>query len=79
MRQWQLDKYRHMISDVSVSELHLFARSIGVGRHWYENKRGRKQPHYDISGDQVVKAIRHGAKEISRKEIVKILKRTYNG
>ena len=69
------DGYCHMVSD-SISELHEFAKSIGVKKCWYENKRGKKEPHYDIKGIQIKKAIDAGGYSSSKKRIEDILKKT---
>ena len=39
-------KYSHMVSDVSLQELHTFAASIGVKRHFFHNANIK---HYDIN------------------------------
>lgn len=70
------DGYCHMVSD-SIDELHLFAERIGVKRCWFENKRGKNQPHYDIKGYSVTKALREGAKMVSRKKLLYFLKENY--
>lgn len=64
----------HLISSVSLDELHLFCKKIGIKRCWFHNSKNK--PHYDIPkkkrltffelNPEVVKA--------SSREIVKILK-----
>lgn len=66
----------HMVTS-SISELHEFAELIGVKRCWYENKRGKNRPHYDIKGDSITKAIDNGAIKVSRKELFMFLKEHY--
>ena len=66
----------HMVAS-SITELHEFAESIGVKRCWYENKRGKNEPHYDIKGYSVIKALRNGAEQVSRKELKNFLKEYY--
>lgn len=69
----------HIISDVGVQELHWFAERAGIGRWWFENKRGKKHPHYDrpkhIATNQL---IIKGAKYVTSKHILKILKQSQN-
>ncbi len=69
--------YSHMVSN-SISYLHEFASKLGVKKCWYENKRGKNQPHYDIKKDMFEKAKEHGAIVVSSKEIVLFLKNHYN-
>lgn len=70
------DRGCHMVAS-SISELHEFAESIGVKKCWYENKRGKKRPHYDIKGESITKAIENGAILVSRKELLEFLKEHY--
>jgi len=67
----------HLVSD-SITELHTFANLIGVNKCWFENKKGKKQPHYDIKGEMINKAIDFGAKQVNSKEIVLFLKQHYS-
>jgi len=71
------DGYCHMVSD-SIEELHSFAQSIGVKKCWFENKKGKNQPHYDIKGYTVSRAMREGAKIVSRKKLLLFLKENYD-
>lgn len=61
----------------SLTELHSFAATIGVKRHWFH--RGSRYPHYDINEDQRSAAIANGAVAISSKELVPISKLLYTG
>ena len=57
----------HLVAD-TVHELHLFARSIGLKRSWFQDKQ---IPHYDLTTKRKAnRAITEGAKEISSREIV---------
>lgn len=62
----------HLIAD-DLQELHQFAIQIGLKRCWFENKRHKKQPHYDVKGLMAEKAFNNGAIKISPKSIVLIL------
>ena len=46
----------HIIAD-SLSELHEFARGIGMKREWFQD---RKHPHYDITSNGMRKAVMRG-------------------
>lgn len=60
--------WAHLISDVSVVELHVFAEMLGVPR------RGFERDHYDIPADRVQLAIWLGARKVPGREIVARLK-----
>ncbi len=64
----------HMIAD-SLDELHEMADQLGINRKHFQDKP--KRPHYDVCKSNKKKAIKLGAKEVSDKEIVKILKEKY--
>lgn len=61
----------HMIAD-SRTELLAMVDKIGVQRKWMQ-KRGTKYEHFDICLSKKILAIRHGAIEISPKELVSIM------
>lgn len=65
----------HMVAD-SLEELHAMADKIGVRRQWFQRKR-LDMPHYDICRTKRKLAIKHGAKEVSTKELVRILIKRY--
>lgn len=58
--------YAHMVSDVSIEELHAFALKIGVKRHFFH--RGN---HYDIKEHEHPIAIAAGAQLVTAKELVR--------
>lgn len=62
-------QYSHMVSDISLEELHQFALWIGVKPHFFHNSNIK---HYDISGEEINKAIAAGATLVGSKELVKI-------
>ena len=62
----------HMISDVSIEDLHNFARENGIHRRFYHSSI--KHPHYDIIAENYNRAIKGGAKVVTSKEIIRILK-----
>jgi hypothetical protein len=70
------DGYSHMVA-TSIKELHEFAERIGVKRCWYCNKRGKNRPHYDIRYYTISRALRNGAKQVTRKELRNFLEEHY--
>jgi hypothetical protein len=60
----------HMIADTR-AELLTMADRIGVARKWIQ-KPGQPFEHFDICLSKRALAIRYGAKEVSRREIVYI-------
>lgn len=63
--------YAHMSAD-SIEELHLFALSNGIKKHFFH--RGSHYPHYDVTSDQQIDMIKAGAVLISSKELCMIAK-----
>lgn len=59
----------HMIADTE-EELHEMAQKIGIQRRWYQSQASI--PHYDVSKGKRDLAIKHGAKEVTSEELVKI-------
>jgi hypothetical protein len=76
------DNPRHGWSHLVASDLetlHAFAQSIGLKKHWFQNKKkeGKKQPHYDLKITMFDTAIAHGAKRVTRAELLTFLENTY--
>lgn len=65
----------HMMAD-TMEELHAMADRIGLQRRWFQDKPGH--PHYDISLSKKALAIRHGAKEVSGRELVRVMRGRYS-
>lgn len=61
----------HMIAD-TLEELHKMADKIGVKRKWFQG--APHFPHYDICLSMKELAIKHGAKEVSRRELWAVMK-----
>ena len=61
----------HMLAD-SLDELHAMADRIGVAQHWFHEK---STPHYDICKTKRALAVRLGAKEVSSRELVTVIRR----
>ena len=71
MGQYRRMKMSHMIADTE-KELHTMAAKIGVARKWYQGD------HYDICLSKRELAVKAGAKEVSMRELVILLKRNRN-
>ncbi len=67
--KWPYDFACHMMAD-SVTELHLFARLIGLKVAWFQ------KDHYDLTAGKRWDAIARGANPIGNRDMVLIRKRT---
>lgn len=65
----------HMIAD-TLDELHAMASGIGLKREWFQPG---STPHYDVCLWRRTLAIKAGAIEVSRREIVEIIRRLRSG
>jgi hypothetical protein len=54
----------------TLEELHSFAQSIGLKRHWFHNKRRRHHPHYDLKGRYVQLAIKAGSNVMTTRWLI---------
>ncbi|KKN06478.1 hypothetical protein LCGC14_1076950 [marine sediment metagenome] len=62
----------HLVSDTSLAELHKFAQSMGLERHWFQVHR--EHPHYDLTTlDAYRRALRHGAVKVTARELAKCM------
>ncbi len=68
--KWPYKFSCHLFAD-SVIELHSFAKKIKLKRIWFQKE---SIPHYDLTSHKRQKAILAGAKEVERKEAVRIWK-----
>jgi len=68
-RNWPYNKACHMVSD-SLTELHAFARRLSLKRCWYQ---GNTLPHYDLTPNKRIQALRLGAIEITDKQLVEMI------
>ncbi|MEV7284519.1 DUF4031 domain-containing protein [Streptomyces sp. NPDC093252] len=59
--------WSHLISDASYAELHLFAAGLGVPPRAFE------RDHYDLPSERYRDAVRAGAREVSSREVVRLL------
>ena len=64
-----MDRQGHLVSDTSLTELHLFARRIGLKRSWFQD---HAHPHYDMMvAWRRTRALTYGAHIVSGRELVK--------
>jgi len=64
----------HLTAD-SLGELHAFAARIGLPARAFH--RGARHPHYDITADQRLNALRSGAHPVSPREVVRIARQVF--
>lgn len=62
-------RYCHMMTDGDISELHIFAKKIGLKRCWFQAHKSH--PHYDLTENMLHKAIEHGATLVRPKELLR--------
>lgn len=66
----------HMVAD-SVDELHAMASLIGMRREWFQcpTRSNASHPHYDLSLSRRALAVKHGAIEVDRHELVAVIRK----
>ena len=64
-------KMCHLLAD-NMEELHGMADKIGMARRWFQNRR---VPHYDICQRQRKLAVKAGAVEICRRQMVELIRK----
>lgn len=67
-------RWCHLMAD-DIAELHGFAARLGLKLSSYQGPPKTSAPHYDITGLERDRALRLGAVECSREEIVAIFRR----
>jgi hypothetical protein len=60
--------WSHLVSDVSVAELHAFAEMLGSPRRAFD------RDHYDLPADRFAMAVWLGATVVPSREIVRVLR-----
>ncbi|WBB92970.1 DUF4031 domain-containing protein [Verrucosispora sp. WMMC514] len=60
--------WSHLISDVSLAELHAFAEMLGAPR------RGFDRDHYDVPAERFAMAVWLGAQVVPSRDIVRLLR-----
>lgn len=71
-RRWRYAHASHLVAD-SIPELHEFAESIGLKRCWFQTPATR--PHYDLSPNKRREAVLAGARQVSARTVVGVLRR----
>ena len=61
-------RWCHLVSDVSLDELHAFAESLGIPR------RGFHGDHYDLPDDYRAAALASGAQAVDSRDLVRRLR-----
>lgn len=69
-------KWSHLVSN-DIGTLHAFAEKIGLKKCWFQNKKNKNQPHYDLKESLINKAKANGAILVSRSELFLFLKANY--
>lgn len=69
-RRLPSSRWCHMVSDVSEEELHEFAARIGLRREWAQLRPKASAAHYDLMPWRRALAVKLGAVEVSRRELV---------
>lgn len=72
--RWAGRRWCHLMAD-DTDELHRFAALLGVHRLVYQGPPRTSAPHYDITAFERAKAVRFGAVQCSREEIVAVFRR----
>lgn len=65
--EWRGQLWCHLVAD-SIDELHDFARKLGMRRAWFQH--AASYPHYDITVESRVRALRLGAVTGNRIQII---------
>jgi hypothetical protein len=70
-KKWRWPKACHLVAD-SVDELHKFADRLGLKRSWFQHGT---IPHYDLTENMRRKAVKLGAIEIDRDQMVQFIRK----
>ena len=62
------NRWCHMITDGNEEELHQMAEKLGLKRKWFQGD------HYDLTPSKRALAVKLGAREVSSRDLVKILR-----
>lgn len=69
--EWRGRMWCHLVAD-TLSELHGFARQLGLKRGWFQ--ASASYPHYDVTIGVRARALRMGALEADRSTIIRCAK-----
>ena len=68
---WHWNENCYLVAD-DIDELHTFARRLGLKRTWFQKHQWL--PHYDLTRNKRVQAIRMGAINIDRNKLVSMMR-----
>lgn len=69
--RWTWSEACHLVAD-ELDQLHAFARRLGLHREWFQDK---STPHYDLTRGKREAAVRMGAIEIDRTQLVALMEK----
>lgn len=69
---WRWNESCHLVAD-NLDELHAFAAEIGLRRAWFQQSR-KGLPHYDLTPNRRIAAVRAGAIELDRHAFVELVR-----
>ena len=69
-KNWPYNEACHIVAD-SVRELHIFAIRLSLKRSWFQNNT---LPHYDLTPNKRLQALRLGALAITDRRLVEIIR-----
>lgn len=75
--EWRGKKWAHLVADTT-DELHEFARRLGLRQEWFQEPKPGAiggWPHYDVTEGMRRKAIARGARKVTSRELVYIIRR----
>ena len=70
-KNWRWNVVTHLFAD-TLKELHEFAALLGLKRSWFQWKSPESLPHYDLSPNKRVEAIKRKVVVCDRREAVEI-------
>ncbi len=70
------DGYSHLVSN-DILYLHIFAQKLNIKKCWFENKKNKYRPHYDVKDIYFNKAIELGAKLVNSRDIIIFLNKNF--
>ena len=72
-KNWKYSQSCHLFSsNDNLHELHEFAKKLGLRKAWFQNSPSL--PHYDLTANKRLQAIKNGATQVSHKYLVEIIR-----
>lgn len=69
--------YSHMVCS-SIPILHAIAEKAGIRKSWFQNKRGKNRPHYDVKEEFFQAAVDAGATVVESRQLLLFLKKHFD-